>query len=71
MFARVSLRYNHASMTARSGADVDEVVSLQHHLFIVFNDDDGIARIPQGLEAFNQAIVVALMQSDAWFVQDV
>jgi hypothetical protein len=37
----------------------------------VLHHEHGIAQIPQALERFEQAIIVALVQADARFIQDV
>ena len=58
-------------MHACTGADIDEVIGLQHHLFIVFDDNDRVACIPQRLQALDEALVVPLVQTDAWLIQDV
>jgi len=37
----------------------------------MFYDDDGVAQVAQFLEGVDEALVVALVESDAGFVQDV
>ena len=66
-----SLRHHIAAVNACTGTDVDEVVCLDHHLFIVLDDNDRVACIPQRLQALDEALVVSLVQAYAWLVQDV
>ena len=58
-------------MDACAGADVDEVVGGEHHVAVVLDDDDAVAQVAQLLEAFNETLVVALMQADAGLIEDV
>ena len=62
---------NMSTVNPCSGPDVDEVVRLQHHVLVVFDDDYGITSIPQGLKALDEAFVVPLVQPDARFIEDV
>ena len=56
---------------SRTGADVHDVVGGTDGIFVVFDDDDGVAEVAQAQEAFEQAGVVALVQADGGFVKDV
>jgi hypothetical protein len=53
------------------GADVDHVVGRHHHVLVVLHHDDRIAGVAQFLQSVYQALVVALMQTDAGLVQNV
>ncbi len=37
----------------------------------MFNYDDGIAKIPEAAQGAQQPTIVTLVQSNAWFIQDV
>ena len=72
MVAGIGLaRDNTAAVQACTRPQIHYVVGCAHHVFVVFDHDDGIAQVPQTLQAMDQAHVVALVQTDAWFVQDV
>ena len=54
-----------------SGSEVDDVISSAHGFFVVFDDDDGIALVAKPLEAAEEHGVVAGVESDGGFVEDV
>jgi hypothetical protein len=47
------------------------VVGGPHCVFVVFDDDDGVAKVAEALQRGEQAVVVAGMQADRGFVEDV
>ena len=58
-------------MHARTGAHVDEMVGLQHRVAVVLDHQHGVAEVAQALERLEQALIVALMQSDRRLVENV
>ena len=58
-------------MFARAGADVDDVVGGIHRVLVVLDDDERVAEVAQVPERREQAVVVALMQTDARLVKDI
>ena len=63
---------NHFSAQASCPrSHVDDVIRRAHHIFIVFYNDYCVARVAQTFQRVNQAHVVALMQSDGGFIQNV
>jgi hypothetical protein len=56
---------------ARSRAQVDNVIGCQDRLFVMFDDDDRVADVTQVYQRAEQPLVVALVQADRRFVQDV
>ncbi len=63
----------HDFAAANSGtrAKVDDQIGGPHRVFVVLDDDDRVAHVAQMRERVEQAIVVAGMQADRWFVEDV
>ena len=53
------------------GADVENVVGGADRVLIVLNDDHGIPKIAKVAEGLDEAVVVALVQADAWLVEDI
>ena len=53
------------------GPEIDDVVGGANRVLIVLDDDDGVAQIAQALEGVEQPMIVALVQSDARFVENV
>ena len=49
---------------AGAGAEVDDIVGHPNGLFIVLDDDDGVAEIAQPGQRREQLAVVALVQAD-------
>ena len=60
-----------AAVDARAGADIDDVVGGADGVFVVLDDDDGVAQIAQAQEAIQQAGVVALVQTDRRLIENV
>ena len=58
-------------MDARAGADVDDVVGGAHGVLVVLDDDQRVAEVAQAAERREQLVVVALVQSDGGFVEDI
>ena len=52
-----------------AGADVDEVVGGEHHVAVMLDDDDAVAQVAQLFEALDEALVVALVEANAGFIQ--
>ena len=59
------------ALDPRTRADVDDPVGRLDRLFVVFDDDEGVAKVAEGLERLDETSVVALVQADARFVEHV
>lgn len=66
-----TLGHNVAAMDAGTGADIHQVVGGADRVLVVLHHDQGVAQVPQLGEGGEQAIVVALVQPDAGFVEHV
>ena len=65
-------RPHHVSaMPPRARTDVENVVRFEHHVFVVFHHQNGVAQVAQVLQRVDQFHVIALMQPNAWLVHDV
>jgi hypothetical protein len=51
--------------------NVNDMVCRHNGLGVVFDNQYGIAVIPKGLESFQQATVVPLMEANARFIQNI
>ena len=60
-----------AAADAGAGAEVDQVVGGPHRVFVVFDDDDRVAQVAELGERVEQALVVARVEADRGFVEDV
>src|SRR4051812_6970698 len=58
-------------MHARARAQVENVIRAADGIFIVFDDEDGVPKITQTLQGLEQPLVVALVQTDARFIENV
>jgi hypothetical protein len=58
-------------MLSRMRAHVDNIIGRQDHVLIVLYHDNRISQITQLLEGINQLEVVAVMQTDAGFVENI
>src|SRR5262245_412993 len=60
-----------AAAIPRAGSQIDNVLGAADRVFIVLDDEQGVALGPQALERAEQDAVVARMQADGRFVEDV
>ena len=58
-------------MLPGAGTDVDDPVGGAHRLLVMLDDDEGVADVAQPLQGVDQPRVVALVQTDARFVEDI
>ena len=65
------MRDDFATVNARCGAEVDDVIGGHDRVFVVLNNDHCVAKIAQTFEHFQQPIIVALMQADRGLVEHV
>ena len=66
---RRSLEDHLAAFPTGKGTHIDDVVGIEHHVFVVLDDDDGVALVAQLLERVDQPDIVALVQADTGFIQ--
>ena len=67
----MTLCHDLAAVDAGARSEIHDVVGCPHGLFIVFDDDDRIALVPQMTQGIQQTLVVPGMQADARFVEHV
>ena len=60
-----------AAQAAGAGADVDQVIGAGDGLFVVFDNQQGVALVAQLVQGLQQQAVVARVQADGGFVQHV
>jgi hypothetical protein len=66
-----ALGHDFASQMAGAGAEVHEPVRRRHGFAIVLDHDQGVADVPQVAQGVQQFNVVALVQPDGGFIQNV
>ena len=66
-----ALRDDVAAMDARARTDIQHVIGEPDGVFVVLDDNHGVAEVAQPLQCFQQACVVALMQADRGLIQHV
>ena len=60
-----------AAGIACAGAEVDDKIGAANGVFVVLDDQDGVAQIAQMLERAEQAFVVARVEADGGFIENV
>ena len=63
--------YNLTAIATCFGSHIDDMVSLKHHILIMFNDDNGIAKVSELLERIYQLNVIPLVKTNTWFIKDI
>src|SRR5207249_9144689 len=54
---------------ARTRAEIDDEIGRAHGLFIVLDDDNGIAHVAELFEAVEQALVIARVQANTGLIE--
>ena len=60
-----------AAMHARARADIEDVIGLADRFLVMFDDDDGIALVAQVFQRGQQPVIVALVEADGRFVENI
>ena len=58
-----------AAVLAGAGAEVEDVVGLADGVFVVLDDEDGVAQVAEVFEGVEEALVVALMEADGGLIE--
>src|SRR5437899_4490641 len=64
-------RDNLTAANPRSGTEIDYEIGRAHGLFIVLDDDNGIAHVAELFEAVKQALVIARMQTNTGLIENI
>jgi len=67
----LALRDEITAGIARAGSEVDDEIGAADGVFIVLDDEDGVAEIAQAFERAEEALVVARVEADAGLVENV
>lgn len=70
-FGWMALVDDFSTESSCGGAEVDKMISGGDGVFIVFDDDEGVAVIAQAGEGFEQSGVVAGVETDGGLVEHV
>ena len=63
--------YHHAALKSSAGAEIAQPIGLAKSIFVVLNHKQGVAQITEFSQCGEEAVVVALMQTNGWFVEHV
>ena len=66
-----ALEYELAALASGSRSNVHDIVSVEHHVLVVFYHYHRVADVSQVFQRGDELFVVALMESDARLVEDV
>ena len=66
-----SAGHHFAAVTSRARAEIDHVIGAANRVFVVLDHQHGVAQIAQRFQRLQQAIVVAMMQSDRRLIQHI
>src|SRR3546814_3891508 len=60
-----------AAVKARAGTHVDDIVGVADRILVMLDDDHRVAKVAEPFQCREQPVVVALMEADAWFVENI
>ncbi len=66
-----ALCHNLTAVHARAGADVDNIIRRAHSFLVVFDNHKRISQIAEAFQRHQQLFVIALVQADGRFVQNI
>src|SRR5690349_14402047 len=69
--AKSSGRDHFAAVNARARAKIDNVIGAPHRFVVVLDDDERVSFFPKRFERVEEPQIVAGMQTDRRFVEDV
>ena len=70
-FTQRSLRDDFAAVHAGARAEIDNMIGAPHRFFVVLDDDERISFFAQRRQRFEQAQIVARMQTDGRLIEHV
>ena len=70
-FCRGADREQFSAVDARARSEINDLIGLLHQLVIVFHDKESVSFCAEGLQGGDEAVVVAGVQPDARFIEDV
>jgi len=56
---------------SRARSEIDDVIGALHGLVIVFDDEEGVALVAEGVEGVEKGLIVPWVESDGGFVEHV
>src|SRR5439155_12723775 len=62
---------NLTAANPRPGPEIDNQIGRAHGLFIVLDDDNGVAHVAELFEAVEQALVIARMQANTGLIENI
>ncbi len=68
---RGALSHHLTAVDTGTRTHVDQIVSRPDRVLVVLDYQHGVAQVPEPGQGLQQAVVVALMQADRWFVEHV
>jgi hypothetical protein len=57
-----------AAQTAGSRPEIENKVGVADGFFVVFDDENGVAKVTEFFESLDEAIIVALVEADGGLV---
>ena len=63
--------YHHTAALTRARTHVNHIISGADGIFVVLDDDNGVAEIAKVLERADKALIVTLVQADGRFIENV
>ena len=70
-FGGCALGNDGSAQASRAGAEIDNVVGMANGVFVVLDDQHGVAQIAQFLQRLNQPVVIALVKADGRLIEDI
>ena len=70
-FGRCSGKDHFAAQPSCPRTHIDDIIGIQHHVFIVFHHDHRVAQVAQLFQRMNQPRIIPLVQTDTRLIEDI
>ena len=66
---RITLRHYSSAMKTSFGTDINQMISCQHNILIMFHHQYTVTDITKISQCIDQAVIIPLVQTNRWFIQ--
>src|SRR5690606_27355459 len=66
-----TFRYDGSPMPSRTGANIENIIRVEHHIFVMLNHHNRISNISQAFQRIDEFHIISLVQTYTRFIKDV
>lgn len=58
-------------MDSSPGTDIDDISTLVHDIFVMFDDYDTVSDSGESLQILDEHLIITRMETDGWLIEDI